>query len=80
MPTYAYTCSSCKAALDIFHSIAEEPVKTCPQCGKDALKRGIGGGNAVFQFKGKGYYETDYKGESSSSPSCGCGKKTSCPH
>jgi predicted nucleic acid-binding Zn ribbon protein len=40
--------------------MSEEPKKTCPQCGKDKLRRLISGGGGVI-FKGSGFYETDYK-------------------
>ena len=37
-----------------------EPLRTCPQCGKDTLKRIMGGGAGMI-FKGQGFYLTDYK-------------------
>ena len=50
----------------------------CPKCGKESLKRGIGGGSAVFQFQGSGFYETDYK-KGGNSACCPAGKdKGSC--
>jgi predicted nucleic acid-binding Zn ribbon protein len=38
-------------------------MRKCPQCGKLKLKRLIGTGAGVI-FKGKGFYETDYRSES----------------
>ena len=43
-----------------FQSIKEDALKTCPECGKDALRRLIGKGAGII-FKGSGFYETDYK-------------------
>lgn len=74
MPTYDYTCSSCCHKLEAFQKITDEPLKTCPSCKQEALVRGIGGGNALFQFKGKGFYETDYNKK----PSTGSGEGPSC--
>ena len=39
--------------------------KTCPECGKDALKRKIGAGSGVI-FVGSGFYCNDYKGANAS--------------
>ena len=60
MPTYQYTCENCHHTLEIFHSISKEPLEACPQCHKKTLKRGIGGGLATLNFKGEGFYITDY--------------------
>lgn len=64
--------------MDAFQKITEDPLKSCPACGQDSLLRGIGGGQATFQFQGKGFYLTDYK-QTESSSSCPCDKdKNSC--
>ncbi len=81
MPTYEYKCASCGHALEAFQKISDEPLKECPQCKKTTLQRGFGGGSATFQFKGKGFYITDYKQSTSKSEAscCPCGKnKGSC--
>jgi len=57
MPTYEYECKSCSHTFDIFQSISEEPLKICPQCGKE-IRRIINGGMGVI-FKGSGFYVTD---------------------
>jgi putative FmdB family regulatory protein len=80
MPTYPYACEGCQHAFDAFQKITDAPLSLCPQCGKEMLKRGIGGGMASFHFKGKGFYITDYKKDSSkegssSSSCCPCNKK-----
>ena len=63
MPTYEYECGACKGVVEIFQSITEPPKKKCPSCGKQRLKRLIGGGSG-FIFKGSGFYITDYRSES----------------
>ena len=37
--------------------------RTCPECGKDTLKRLVGTGAGIL-FKGTGFYETDYRSDS----------------
>jgi putative FmdB family regulatory protein len=63
MPTYEYQCEKCGHHFDEFQSILADPLKTCPQCGEDTLRRLFGGGSAVI-FKGSGFYQTDYRSES----------------
>ncbi|HUU89532.1 MAG TPA: zinc ribbon domain-containing protein [Candidatus Glassbacteria bacterium] len=45
MPTYEYKCESCKHEWEDYHSITQEPVKVCPECGKETAKRLISGGS-----------------------------------
>jgi putative FmdB family regulatory protein len=51
MPTYEYHCSSCGKTFDVFHSITDNPVNKCPECGK-SVKRLISGGSG-FIMKGR---------------------------
>lgn len=60
MPTYQYTCEKCGHTLESFHSITANPLTECPACHEHSLKRAIGGGMAHLQFKGSGFYITDY--------------------
>jgi len=73
MPTYSYTCASCCQSIEAFQKISDEPLVSCPSCGQDTLKRGIGGGSVSFRFQGSGFYLTDYKKKGTSS-CCPCGK------
>lgn len=86
MPTYDYHCSKCAHKLEAFQKITDEPLKRCPKCNEDALKRGPGGGIGL-SFTGTGWYKTDYaspskaneSGDSSKGGCCPCGKaKGSC--
>src|SRR5262245_4791654 len=63
MPTYEYQCDACDHNFDEFQSINDKPLKKCPQCGKNKLRRVFGAGAAVL-FKGSGFYQTDYRSES----------------
>ncbi|HKZ00353.1 MAG TPA: zinc ribbon domain-containing protein [Rhabdochlamydiaceae bacterium] len=78
MPTYDYTCEKCHHVMEAFQKITDGQLTSCPKCKAEALKRGIGGGNATFQFKGSGFYQTDYKAPKEQPPTCAgchCGKK-----
>ncbi|MCI0705966.1 MAG: zinc ribbon domain-containing protein [Ignavibacteriae bacterium] len=60
MPTYDYRCTECGHEFEEFQSMSAETLKTCPNCGKDTLKRAMGTGAGTI-FKGGGFYQTDYK-------------------
>ena len=62
MPTYEYLCDNCGHDFEKFQSITAKPLRKCPDCGKNQLKRLIGTGAGVI-FKGSGFYETDYRSE-----------------
>lgn len=62
MPTYQYKCDACGFELEKFQSITAAPVRKCPKCGKNQLRRLIGTGSALI-FKGQGFYTTDYRSE-----------------
>ena len=57
MPTYEYECKKCSYNFEVFQSMSDEPVKSCPQCG-DEVRRLIFGGAGVI-FRGSGFYVTD---------------------
>lgn len=63
MPTYDYVCDACQHKFEEFQSFSADVLRTCPKCGKEALRRLFGTGAAVL-FKGGGFYETDYRSES----------------
>ncbi|TVQ17441.1 MAG: zinc ribbon domain-containing protein [Spirochaetaceae bacterium] len=60
MPTYDYECTKCSHTFDAFQSMSDEPLRKCPSCGRNTLRRLIGGGLGVI-FKGSGFYVTDSK-------------------
>ena len=60
MPTYEYACTACKHEFEKFQSMKDEPVKKCPKCGKNKVKRLISKGGGIL-FKGSGFYQTDYR-------------------
>ena len=66
MPTYDYICNDCEKTYEYFQSMSDAPVKECPECKKNSLRRVISGGTGLI-FKGSGYYLTDYKNKKTQS-------------
>lgn len=62
MPTYEYRCVSCGHQFEAIHKMADDPLKTCPECNRDELERLVSA--AGFQLKGTGWYVTDFKSKS----------------
>lgn len=59
-------------------SINASPLTECPACKSEALVRGPGGGIGL-QFKGTGFYLTDYgRGDEKKDPPKSCGGACSC--
>jgi putative FmdB family regulatory protein len=61
MPIYEYECSNCKFYVEALQKISEAPLKQCPSCKKQTLKRLVSA--PVFRLKGGGWYETDFKSD-----------------
>jgi putative FmdB family regulatory protein len=65
MPLYEYECYVCSNRFERIQRVSDDPVKVCPECG-GAVRRLLGA--PALQFKGSGWYVTDYgKGNGSSS-------------
>jgi putative FmdB family regulatory protein len=62
MPIYEYKCGACGHKFEKLQKIADPPCKKCPQCG-GALRKLIS--SPAIQFKGNGFYITDYAKKSS---------------
>lgn len=60
MPTYEYKCDACGNAFEKFQPITSAPVRKCPKCGKNKVRRLISAGGGMI-FKGSGFYITDYR-------------------
>jgi putative FmdB family regulatory protein len=61
MPFYEYECSNCGYRDEVLQKIDDKPLKKCPNCGKNGLKKLIS--VPVFRLKGSGWYETDFKSD-----------------
>lgn len=64
MPNYDYLCSSCGKTFEVFQSMNDPRLETCPDadCG-GSVRRLIGTGAGII-FKGSGFYATDYRSAS----------------
>ncbi len=62
MPIYEYRCKDCGEQVEKRQSVNDEPLKTCEKCGGGLEKQWSLSG---FQFKGGGWYVTDYAGKNS---------------
>lgn len=62
MPLYEYQCQECGETHEVIQRISDPAYTICPSCG-GALKKLIS--SPAIQFKGSGFYITDYgKGNS----------------
>jgi putative FmdB family regulatory protein len=70
MPLYEYKCKKCKHRFEQIQKFSDKPVKKCPKCGGPVEKLIS---TSSVQFKGSGWYVSDYgrkgSGQSSSSSS-----------
>jgi putative FmdB family regulatory protein len=57
MPLYEYQCKKCGHRFERIQKFSDAPVKRCPECG-GAVERLIS--PPAVQFKGTGWYVTDY--------------------
>jgi len=62
MPIYAYRCESCGVHFERQQSFNDPPLKRCPECNKNSLRKVIGPVGVVF--KGSGFYSTDNRSTS----------------
>lgn len=63
MPLYEYQCQECGEKMEVVQRFDDAPYTICPACG-GTLKKLISA--PAIQFKGSGFYLTDY-GKSGSS-------------
>jgi putative FmdB family regulatory protein len=61
MPIYEYKCLDCGTHVEKMQKISDEPLKVCEKCGGEMEKQMSLSG---FQFKGAGWYVTDYADKS----------------
>ena len=67
MPLFEYQCTQCHERTEILQKFTDPPYARCPKCGGEVKKLHS---SPAIQFKGSGFYKTDYatkKSESSTS-------------
>ena len=64
MPLYEYECDKCAHRFEVIQQYKDAPIDVCPKCGGTVKKLFS---SPAIQFKGTGFYITDYarKGDSS---------------
>ena len=68
MPLYEYECKSCGTRTEVIQRVGAPPLGPCEECGGEMVRLLSA---PAFQFKGTGWYVTDYakKGGSKESES-----------
>ena len=66
MPIYEYECSKCGEKFEVLQKMTDKPLKKHASCGGSLTKLISAAG---FQFKGTGWYVTDYARKDSKSES-----------
>jgi putative FmdB family regulatory protein len=57
MPLYEYECEACHHRFEVIQKFSDPPIDTCPKCGSPVHKLLS---SPAIQFKGSGWYITDY--------------------
>ncbi len=71
MPLYQYQCESCAHRFEVIQKFSDAKISVCPECGGPVQKLLS---SPAIQFKGSGFYLTDY-GRGTTSKSEGGGSK-----
>jgi putative FmdB family regulatory protein len=58
MPLYEYECDACHQRFEKIQKYSDPPVDVCAKCGKGPVKKLFS--SPAIQFKGSGWYVTDY--------------------
>lgn len=72
MPLYEYQCESCGRRTEILQRLDEPPATECPHC-QGRLRKLLSA--PAFQFKGSGWYLTDYARKGGAGEPGDAGKK-----
>jgi putative FmdB family regulatory protein len=70
VPLYEYQCKKCHSLTERIQKFSDPPLTTCPHCGGE-LEQLLSA--PAVQFKGSGWYVTDYARKSGKSGSSGNG-------
>jgi putative FmdB family regulatory protein len=74
MPLYEYQCTKCHHRFERIQKFSDPPITKCPECGRKVEQ--LLSAPAV-QFKGSGWYVTDYGKGGTSKASSGSGDSPS---
>ena len=76
MPLYEYQCDACSNRFERIQKFSDPPVETCPSCG-GAVRKLLS--SPAIQFKGTGWYITDYAKKSGTSSDSSKSSSSSTP-
>lgn len=65
MPLYEYQCTNCSERVEILQRVSDPPYGHCPKCGAE-MKKLVSA--PAIQFKGSGFYKTDYASKPAGKP------------
>jgi putative FmdB family regulatory protein len=63
MPLYEFECEACKTRFERIQKFSDANPEVCPTCGQGPVRRLLS--SPAIQFKGSGFYITDYAKKSS---------------
>lgn len=66
MPLYDYKCDACQSKFEQEHPMSAPPVKTCPHCGQDKVRKILSTGGVMSSGASRSFTP-------SSPPPCGMG-------
>jgi putative FmdB family regulatory protein len=58
VPIYEYECDACGHRFEVIQKFSDDPIDVCPKCGERKVHKRLS--SPAFQFKGSGWYITDY--------------------
>lgn len=64
MPLYEFECEACEKRFERIQKFSDPNPETCPACGKGPVRKLPS--SPAIQFKGSGFYITDYAKKSTS--------------
>ena len=73
MPIYVYRCSNCNFEFEHNQKFSDPHLKRCPECGKLTLNKVFTPATVIY--KGSGFYSTDHRSSSGSTPAASPKKK-----
>jgi putative FmdB family regulatory protein len=74
MPLYEYRCESCQHQFEVIQKFSDAPIAVCPSCGAGPVVKLLS--SPAFQFKGSGWYITDYARKDSAKAEAGKSETT----
>jgi putative FmdB family regulatory protein len=72
VPLYEYECDACGGRFEVIQKFSDTSVDVCKKCGKGPVHRLLS--SPAIQFKGSGWYITDYAKKGTTDPATSSGK------